>query len=204
MKRFFLINFAAGAVLFLLLWPIFLAHPTLPLENGPLENLQAALLGGALLLLLGSGRWWWEQEDSWIGLSMVAVTLTMLLRELDLERLPLPSILVLLGSGVGRNLLLILLWLAVVVAVAKRRERLPESIRQGLSTIWGWGLLLGAGGYLLAELFDRKIVPLAKPTRAFCEETLETLAVFWLVQGVLKWVADQRLRNRDVQGAPQL
>ncbi|MBE0598883.1 MAG: hypothetical protein IH614_16630 [Desulfuromonadales bacterium] len=192
MSGFLRIMLPVSGALLLLLWGLSLVLPGIARENGVLESLQAILLAVALLALLARSPQWRRGERRWPGFFIGVALLSILLRELEVDRFDLPGWLIYMGDGDGRDLLLGLLWLAVLVAAARNWRHLGSWARQGLHSHWGWTLLLGGCLYLLGSFFDQKIFPLDKPSQLFWEEAMETVGALYIGVGVFRWLAAER------------
>jgi hypothetical protein len=182
----------ACVILLLLAWQ---ADPGVAEENHLLENLQAAALFLALMLSLVNLAPLRRRPPPYIAAGLAVLFLTLLLRELDLEKFDLPDILTTLGSGTGRNLLLGLLCAVVLFSVARNRHRLKGDTLAYICSPLMYYLLAAATLYLVGEAMDKKLLPLAKPTRVFWEETAECLAAFWSVLGTAVWTAANSFRE---------
>lgn len=94
----FLASFIGGLSL---LW---LHEPGIARENGLMENLQAAALGGGMLICFIALLSPKQRDKQFIVTSLVLVLHVFFLRELDVEDLA--GVLIALGSGAKRDLLL--------------------------------------------------------------------------------------------------
>jgi hypothetical protein len=182
----------AFVILLLLAWQ---ADPGVADENRLLENLQAAALFLALVLSLVNLAPLRRQPPPYVAAGLAVLFLSLLLRELDVEKLGLPGVLTFLWSGTGRNLLLGLLWGAVLLGVAMNRHRLKEDTLAYIRSPLLYYLLAAATFYFVGEALDKKLLPLAKPVSAFWEETAECLAAFWCVLGTAVWTAANSFRR---------
>lgn len=170
------------------------ADPGVAEENRLLENLQASALFLALVLSLVNLAPLRRRPPPYVAAGLAVLFLTLLLRELDLEKLDLPGELTFLGSGTGRNLLLGLLWGAVLLGVARNRRRVKEDTLAYIRSPLMYYLLAAATFYVIGEALDKKMLPLAKPTRVFWEEAAECLAAFWCFLGTAVWTAANTLQ----------
>lgn len=146
-----------------------------------MENLQAGAIASAGLISAWSmvadgGRW-----PRWYSFALFTFFLGLLLRELDVERLPLPQALIAIGSGQGRTFLIgglvviCLVWLFREFSALRRV--LGDFFRSG--TVWYIGF--GIGLYLLGDLFDQKVIQLGKQTNLFFEEIFENGGTFFFL-----------------------
>jgi hypothetical protein len=190
----------AYVILLLLAWQ---ADPGVAEENHLLENLQAAALFLALVLSLVNLAPLTRRPPPYIATGLAVLFLSLFLRELDVEKLGLPGLLTFLGSGTGRNLLLGLLWAVVLFSVARNRHRLKEDTLAYIHSPLLYYLLAAATFYLVGEAMDKKLLPLAKPTRVFWEETAECLAAFWSALGTAVWTAANSFREAS-NGKPKI
>ena len=97
--------FIIGVIFWSLLSGVWLENTSVFSENGLLENVQALTLIITLFFFLAPtfNRF---RSDRLLGVFFSFLTLSFILRELDIETFDLPNILILMGSGQGRNLLL--------------------------------------------------------------------------------------------------
>lgn len=122
-------------------------------ENELLENLQALLLLSscvALLLALPGA----EREQRILLLAGALFFLSLLLREVDVEKLGLSRLITLLGSGDGRNIILISLWLIVFVQIAAGYRWYVNTVRALLFSRAGLFYILGGLLLLGGEVLD--------------------------------------------------
>ena len=94
-----------GVIFWSLFSGVWLENTSVFSENGLLENVQALTLIITLFFFLAPtfNRF---RSDRLLGVFFCFLTLSFILRELDIETFDLPNILILMGSGQGRNLLL--------------------------------------------------------------------------------------------------
>jgi len=172
-------------------------HPEIALENQFLENLQASFLlfalVAALLSLRGAG-----QAPPYIPQALSVFFLTLLLREVDLEKLDLPALLVTCGSGDGRRLLLSLLWGGVLFLVFRHRCRLKADISTFFRSPLAGYLVAGTLLYLVADLFDKKIIPFDRALSLLAEEALEGLGTLCFAAGSAAWAITARRPRIEV------
>lgn len=196
------INASIGMAYVFLLYFLWQVHPDITGEDRLMENLQALSLFGSMALALVSLALFRRGFPPYVGGGLAVFFLSLLLRELDVEKLDLPAVVIALGSGPGKSLLLVLLWAAVLIAVVRNARRLMQDARDCLRSPLGYYLLGGAFFYLASEIFDKKMVPLAKPLSVFCEEMVECLATLCFVLGAAAWTAANRRRARSGAGKP--
>ena len=122
-------------------------------ENDLLENLQALLLllssAAFLPALPRAGR-----EQRVLLLAGTLFFLSLLLREVDVEKLGLSRLITLLGSGDGRNIILISLWLVVFAHMAMRYRWYVNTLRALLFSRAGLFYVLGGLLLLGGEVLD--------------------------------------------------
>lgn len=141
---------------------LFCAHPVFAetmggwsRENGPLENIQV------LLLLLGFICFLAPVKKSNPGFRCILLTgamlsLSFILRELDVEDLAVPQWVILIASGTCRNIIMGTGWLVLGAFIIKCLPELKKLVKQiVLSRI---GVLLAASALLLmaGSPFDHK------------------------------------------------
>jgi len=176
-----------------LLWR---SHPEIALENQFLENLQASFLLVAMVAVALTVRRT-EQVPPYLPLAFSVFFLTLLLREVDLEKLELPGLLVALGSGRGKYLLLGLFWAVVFCLVFRHRHRLAGDIATFFRSPLAGHLIAGTLLYLAADLFDKKIIPLDRALSLFAEEVLEALGTLSFATGAVAWAISGSRRRVD-------
>jgi hypothetical protein len=181
--------FFSGAVcitlvpIFLLLWQ---HYPGLAAENGLLENFQGSLyvlgwLWVAVTLMITHDI---KRFSGWFySLFMVS----MLLREIDMDRIGLPDMIVFVTSGVGRDLILGVSWLVILFLAIRHFRQAREEIVSALRSVWGRHLLVGVLFYLGGESFDKHLYPFSRETTLFCEEMLEALGAFMFMYSTILW-----------------
>jgi hypothetical protein len=153
-------------------------------EDHLFENLQALLLGlGVLcgsLLLRDSGR----EFLVWAGLAVLSLSL--LLREVDLDQMPVHGALQALGTGTGRAVLLGPLWLALGFGFWNLGALRWQWLREVLVSPVFLCQVLAFALLVVSALIDRKLLGMTHPRLA--EELLEINAYAFLI-----WPAVYRL-----------
>jgi hypothetical protein len=155
--------------------------PQIAAEDGLLEGAQALALGAgtvlSLLLMIKGGR-----RDSLVWFALLLFFLSILLRELDVEKYGLPTLPTILGSGIGRSVLLGAGWLALIGLFLRD---VPGHRKDFLRFFSGWTrtvFLVGCLFYLGGLPFDKDWFGLSKPANLLGEEILEWAAAFFLLQ----------------------
>lgn len=167
------------------LYPLWRENPAHALEDGLMENLQVlelmAVIGlsaaGLVMDAHRHGRW-----PLWLA---CLAGVTVLLREVDVERLDLPQVLILLGSGGGRNLLIGLAWVLTLTQLWRRRDRAWPQLMAALRSPACLLAMAGVTCYVLGWPFDKGLLPLDKGHHLFVEELLESCATFLLALAAL-------------------
>ncbi len=144
-------------------------------EFGPIENAQAwLLLAGCVLFLLPAVQ---RGPDGIVAAFCALLCLTLLLREVNVERLHLPGAVIFLGSGLGRNVMLVMIFLALSLWALLRFSETINAARRFFTSLPGALLITAAVCELSGNVFD---AAMRFPRNVFFEETSE-LAAYCLV-----------------------
>jgi len=149
-------------------------------EEGILEIMQAFFIAVSMVIYAFCAFF-----DRAIGTRLTSLTLSLLslsflLRELDVGKYDIPSIFILLGSGIGKNVLTGLLWIFLFIVLFKLRKKFWQSNNGFLSSKQGQLLMISALMLLLGALMDKNIFSLETDTTRFYEELLELLGYVYL------------------------
>ena len=150
-------------------------------ENGLLEWLQSGFI--ALSFFIFSFNTFVSQsiKKRIISFGLALLSLTFLLRELDIEKFDLPLVLITLGSGSGRNILLGTLWVVLFALLYKYKRYFDKSaIETFLFSRVGQLLMFSATMLILGAMMDKNIFSLETLTTRFYEEVLELLGYVYL------------------------
>lgn len=182
----------AGHVVIGLIYVFFLlalwrADPGISAENRLMENLQAASLFLAIVLSLVNLAPIGRKPPAYVSAGMAVFFLTLFLREIEPKNLDLPAVLIALTSGTGKNVLLGMLWAGVLFSVVRNRQRLKQDALTVLRSPLIYYLLAAAAFYVIGEVLDKKLLPVANTQRVFWEEAAECLAALWCVLGMAVW-----------------
>ena len=177
-----------GVIFWSLFSGVWLENTSVFSENGLLENVQALTLIITLFFFLVPifNRF---RSDRLLGVFFSFLTLSFILRELDIETFDLPNILILMGSGQGRNLLLAVGILSTIgFALFKFRYYLDLSVCF-LKSRTGFACL-GAGMFLVVgDIFENVQIPL----NVLYEESFELIGYSLLL------IAASRFARREIK-----
>ncbi|MFA5516846.1 MAG: hypothetical protein WDA20_11225 [Desulfuromonadales bacterium] len=180
--------------------------PQIAEENALLESSQALCLGASALVAAILALK--DRPHRFIWAFYLLFSLSMFLREVDVEDFGLPTLLIVLGSGLGRNILLAVCWLGLLAWFLRD----PRARSTGLLRfLWPWyGIIFCAGClfYAAGLPFDKQCFPLQKQASRLMEELLEFAGALLLLQvplaGILPLLrpsapATVQLRDLDVE-----
>jgi hypothetical protein len=140
-------------------------------EFGPLENAQGWVLLASCLLFL------WpvlqRRPDRVVAAFCSLLCLTLLLREVNVERLNLPGLLIFLGSGSGRNVMLVVLFLMLSAWALLTFSHTFDAALRFFRSLPGALLIAAAGCELAGNVFN---AAMRFPRNVFFEETSELAA----------------------------
>lgn len=148
-------------------------------ENGPLENLQVALLFfSSIAFLIPVARA--ERSYRCVLLAGTMLCYSFILRELDVEDLAVPQWVILLGSGTGRDILLGLGWVAVGVLTLKSRAVFKDTIKPILFSRATMLIVISGLVLFSGSIFDHK--DNKTPADQLAEEIIEVVGygIFFL------------------------
>ena len=151
-------------------------------ENGVLENTQVALLLlSGLVFVVQSFRV--ERNLRFILWMGAWLSPSIILRELDIEKLAVPQWVVAIGSGMGRNLIMAAGWSALGVLAIKSYPELKGSFARIARSRMAIFMFFAGILLLLGSLFDHETV--VADQGMFWEEAFETIAYFLLLPAAL-------------------
>jgi len=141
-------------------------------ENGFMETTQTLLLALASLLYLSAASVSMNQERLlFSGLALLSVSF--LLREVDVRGLNLNPVVASMVNGLGRNLMLGSMWLGFLLACALNVRRLPTIFLAWVKSPAGHAILLAGLFLVLGKPFDENVFAISESTAQFCEELFE-------------------------------
>jgi len=149
-------------------------------ESGILEILQALFIAISIVLYILCAFFNKNIGTKLISFALSLLSLSFLLRELDVEKYDIPFIFIFLGSGTGRNILLALLWIILLIVLLKFRKKFLQSNNGFLSSTQGQLLMISALMLFLGALMDKNVFSLETATTRFYEELLELLGYIYL------------------------
>lgn len=149
-------------------------------EDGLIEWLQSLFIAFSMILFFYHAFRVKEIGSKLASFGLSLLSLTFLLRELDVETLDIPYYFIVLGSGTGRNILLISLWLILVALTLKYKTIEKEKVLTFLFTSYGQILMLSAFMLVLGAMMDKNIFSLQNEVTRFFEELLELLGYVYL------------------------
>ena len=159
-----------ATIVFSLWWR---ADPTVAQETGAMELTQAVFIFLSLFLCLWGGLVCRRRQGRFPFGFLSLFFLTLLLREVDVEKLQVPGWLVLWTSGWGRNLLLTAAWVGYFVSALKKIS-LTWSLFSGfLFSLPGFFCVAGGVFYLLGLPFDKGLFDVTASRNLFYEEIFE-------------------------------
>ena len=165
--------YASLALFTLLVSPSFAGSADeLSKENGLLENMQVALLLlSGLIFLVQSFR---VERTFRVILWMGAwLSPSIILRELDVEKLAVPQWVISIGSGTGRNLIMGIGWIALGLLALKAFPELKGAFRKIIQSRMTAFMLASVLMLFLGSFFDHGYISSEKGK--FWEESFEIL-----------------------------
>ena len=169
-----------GISIFFILTVLFLYPEIDTNEDGIVESIQSFFIAFAMILFAYHALMIKEIEAKLASFGLALLSLTFLLRELDVEKLDIPSFFIILGSGVGRNLLLGVLWIILLVLTLKYKIVEKKKVVAFLFSTYGQLLMFSALMLVLGAMMDKNIFSLQNLTTRFYEELLELLGYCYL------------------------
>jgi hypothetical protein len=169
-----------GISIFFILSVLFLYPEINTEEDGTVEAAQSIFIALAMVVFAYHAFISKEIKSKLASFGFSLLSLTFLLRELDVEKLDIPSFLIMLGSGTGRNLLLGSLWIILLILTFKYKSVEKNKIVSFLFSIPGQVLMFSALMLVLGAMMDKNIFSLQNLTTRFYEELLELLAYIYL------------------------
>jgi hypothetical protein len=149
------------------------ADPGVARETGVMELTQALFILLSLVLCLWGG-WGCRRRQGRYPFGFLSLFfLTLLLREVDVEKLQVPEWLVLWTSGWGRNLLLAAAWAGYFVAALKKLSLTWSFFKDFVFSLPGFFCVAGGVFYLLGLPFDKGLFDLTVSRKLFYEEIFE-------------------------------
>ena len=150
-------------------------------ENGVLENMQVALLLlSGLIFVVQSFRV--ERSFRFILWMGAWLSPSIILRELDVEKLAVPQWMIAIGSGMGRNLIMGIGWIALCVIAIKSYSEWKGSFKRIARSRTAIFMYSSATLLLLGSLFDHG--SMADQGKLW-EEAFETIGYFLLLPAAL-------------------
>ncbi len=151
-------------------------------ENGVLENTQVALLLlSGLVFVVQSFRV--ERNLRFILWMGAWLSPSIILRELDIEKLAVPQWVIAIGSGTGRNLIMGFGWIALCLLAIKSYPELKGSFRRIARSRTAILVYSAVTMLLLGSLFDHGSI--SEDQSKFWEEIFETFGYFILLLAAL-------------------
>jgi len=149
-------------------------------KDGIVEAAQSIFIALAIAVFAYHAFISKEIKSKLVSFGFSLLSLTFLLRELDVEKLDIPSFLIMLGSGTGRNLLLGSLWIILLIWTFKYKSVEKNKIVSFLFSIPGQMLMFSSLMLVLGAMMDKNIFSLQNSTTRFYEELLELLGYAYL------------------------
>lgn len=158
-------------------------------ENGLVEWLQSAFIALSFFTFLLGIYLNQGIKERLISSGFSLLSLSFLLRELDVEKFDLPIFLITLGSGSGRNIFLGLLWIILFGLIYKYREHFTkEAVAKFLFSGTGQLLMFAALMLILGAMMDKNVLKLDHLTTRFYEELLELLGYIYYFGASVNWI----------------
>jgi len=174
-----------GISIFFILSVLFLYPEINTEEDGIVETVQSIFIVLAMALFTYHAFISKEIKAKLASFGLSLLSLTFLLRELDVEKFDLPSFIIMLGSGAGRNLLLGSLWIILLLFTFKYKSVEKNKIVSFLFSVPGQILMFSALMLVLGAMMDKNIFSLQNLTTRFYEELLELLGYCYLFSASL-------------------
>jgi len=149
-------------------------------EDGIVESTQSLFIGLSMFIFAYHAFSVQDIHTKLASFAFLLLSLTFLLRELDVETFDIPSVFILLGSGAGRNILLISLWIVLLVLTFKYKGFSKNKVVQLLLSIQGQILMFSAFMLVLGAMMDRNVFSLEHLMTRFYEELFELLGYVYL------------------------
>lgn len=149
-------------------------------EDGIVEYTQSIFITFSMILFAYHAFKSKKIGEILASFALSLLSLTFLLRELDVEMFDIPSFLIILGSGAGRNILLVSLWVILLGFALKYNTLNKRGVITFLFTTCGQILMLSAFMLILGAMMDKNIFSLQNEVTRFFEELLELLGYIYL------------------------
>ena len=175
-----LLGINIGISIFFILSVLFLYPEIDTDENGIVEASQSIFITLSMILFAYHALMVKEIAAKLASFGLSLLSLTFLLRELDVEKFDLPSFIIMIGSGTGRNLFLGSLWIILLVFTFKYKSIEKNKVVSFLFSTYGQFLMFSALMLLLGMMMDKNIFSLQNLTTRFYEELLELLGYCYL------------------------
>ncbi|WP_373033508.1 hypothetical protein [Sulfurovum sp.] len=173
-------SMSIGISIFFILAVLYLYPEVDTGEEGILEISQSIFIAFSMIGFAYHAFISKEIEAKLASFGLSLLSLTFLLRELDVEKLDIPYFLIILGSGLGRNLLLGSLWIILLILTLKYISVEKKKIVAFLFSTSGQLLMFSALLLVLGVMMDKNVFSLQLMTTRFYEELLELLAYCFL------------------------
>lgn len=173
-------SMSIGISIFFILAVLYLYPEVDTGEEGILEISQSIFIAFSMMGFAYHAFISKEIEAKLASFGLSLLSLTFLLRELDVEKLDIPYFLIILGSGLGRNLLLGSLWIILLILTLKYISVEKKKIVAFLFSTSGQLLMFSALLLVLGVMMDKNVFSLQLMTTRFYEELLELLAYCFL------------------------
>lgn len=163
-------------------------------EHGIVETVQAFFIFISMIMYALSFFSNKEAGDKIVALLLSLLSLSFLLREVDVEKLDICFFFILAGSGIGRNIFLSLLWFIIFLYILKFREVFWNSMKKLLSSSEGQVLMFSALMLIFGELMDKNIFSInSLKIQVFYEELFELVGYIYL-----SFASFLRYKNRKI------
>jgi len=174
-------SISIGISIFFILTVLYLYPEVDTGEEGILEISQSIFIAFSMIGFAYHAFISKEIEAKLASFGLSLLSLTFLVRELDVEKFDIPSFLIiLLGSGLWRNLLLGSLWIILLVLTFKYISVEKKKIVAFLFSTYGQLLMFSALMLVLGVMMDKNVFSLELLTTRFYEELLELLGYCFL------------------------
>lgn len=173
-------SMSIGISIFFILIVIYL-YPDIDInEDGTVEITQAVFIAFSIIGFAYHALASKEIEEKLASFGLSLLSLTFLLRELNVEKYDIPLFLIMLGSGSGRKILLVSLWIILLILTFKYISVEKKKIEAFLFSTCGQLLMISALMLVLGAMMDKNVFSLQSLTSRFYEELLELLGYCFL------------------------
>lgn len=169
-----------GIGIFFILTILFLYPDIDTDEDGIVEILQSVFITIAIVIFAYRAISSTDVNEKLTGFGLSLLSLSFLLRELDVEKFDIPSFFIWLGSGTGRGLFLGTLWIILIFLMYKYKNFQKIKMISFLTSTQGQLLMFAALMLIFGAFMDKNVFSLENLTTRFYEELFELLGYVYL------------------------